>query len=165
MVIAGETGDEHSDRTTANLEADRIANEGHHARYFHSVAEACSIVLHVNNNMNAGKKDGEDGEDVGETAAAKETEETSKKDVEIRRLIEERRSTPKEEKQRDQMHQKLYQRQKKIAKTTSHPKDSRRLQRCQSSTDVHINDTDDMTRIPEITTEELQDAINKLKKR
>ena len=34
----------------------------------------------------------------------------------------------------------------------------------ESSTDVHINDTDEMTRIPEITTEELQDAINKLKK-
>ena len=31
-------------------------------------------------------------------------------------------------------------------------------------TDVHINDTEEMTRIPEITTEELQDAINKLKK-
>ena len=53
--------------------------------------------------MTEGKKDGEDGEDgeeAGETAAAKETEEISKKDVEIRRLIEERRSTPKEEKQR-----------------------------------------------------------------
>ena len=34
----------------------------------------------------------------------------------------------------------------------------------ESSTDVHINDTDEMTRIPEITTEELQDAISKLKK-
>ena len=34
----------------------------------------------------------------------------------------------------------------------------------ESSTDVH-NDTDEMTRIPEITTEELQTAINKLKKR
>ena len=34
----------------------------------------------------------------------------------------------------------------------------------ESSTDVHINDTDEMTIIPEITTEELQDAINKLKK-
>ena len=34
----------------------------------------------------------------------------------------------------------------------------------ESSTDVHINDTDEMTRIPEITTEELQAAINKLKK-
>ena len=30
----------------------------------------------------------------------------------------------------------------------------------ESSTDVHNNDTDEMTRIPEITTEELQAAIN-----
>ena len=35
----------------------------------------------------------------------------------------------------------------------------------ESSTDVHNNDTDEMTRIPEITTEELQTAINKLEKR
>ena len=34
-----------------------------------------------------------------------------------------------------------------------------------SSTDVHNNDTDEMTRFPEITTEELQAAINKLQKR
>ena len=33
-----------------------------------------------------------------------------------------------------------------------------------SSTDVHYNNTDETTRIPEITTEELQTAINKLKK-
>ena len=33
-----------------------------------------------------------------------------------------------------------------------------------SSTDVHKNDTDEMTRIPKITAEELQAAINKLKK-
>ena len=33
-----------------------------------------------------------------------------------------------------------------------------------SSTDVHNNGTDEMTRFPEITTEELQTAINKLKK-
>ena len=32
-----------------------------------------------------------------------------------------------------------------------------------SSTDVHYNNTDEMTRIPEITTEELQNAINELK--
>ena len=31
-----------------------------------------------------------------------------------------------------------------------------------SSTDVHYNSTDEMTRVPEITTEELQTAINKL---
>ena len=53
--------------------------------------------------MNEVKKDdedSEDGEEEGGTAAAKETEEISRKDAEIRRLIELRRSTPKEEKQR-----------------------------------------------------------------
>ena len=34
----------------------------------------------------------------------------------------------------------------------------------ESSTDVHISDTEEMTRIPEITSEELQDAIRKLKR-
>ena len=29
---------------------------------------------------------------------------------------------------------------------------------------MHINDTEEMTRIPEITSEELQDAINKFRK-
>ena len=33
-----------------------------------------------------------------------------------------------------------------------------------SNTDVHNNDTEEMTRIPEITTEELQTAVNKLEK-
>ena len=53
--------------------------------------------------MNEGKtygEDSEDGEEEGETAAAKETEEISRKDAEIRRLLEERRCTPEEEKQR-----------------------------------------------------------------
>ena len=99
VVTAGETGDEHSDRITANLEAGRIAGEGHHAQYTHLVAEVGPNVLHVSNNMNEGNN-GEDGEEEGETTAAKETEEISRKDAEIRRLIEERRSTPKEEKQR-----------------------------------------------------------------
>ena len=34
-----------------------------------------------------------------------------------------------------------------------------------SNIDVHISDTEEMTRMPEITSEELQDAIRKLKKR
>ena len=67
--------------------------EGHHARFPHLVAEAGSIVLHVSNSMNEVKKDdgedSEDGEEEGGTAAAaKETEEISRKDAEIRRLIE-----------------------------------------------------------------------------
>ena len=92
-----QVAEEHSDRSTVNEEADRIVGDGHHARRFHPVVEAGSIVLQVSNKMSEGKKD---GEKVGETTAAKETEEISKKDAEIRRLIEERRSTPKEEKQR-----------------------------------------------------------------
>ena len=75
VETAVETGGEHSERSTANVEADRIVGEGHHARYLHSVAEAGSIVLHVSKIMNEGKKDGEDGEEGGETASAKETEE------------------------------------------------------------------------------------------
>ena len=63
VETARETGEEHSDRSTANVKADRIAGEGHHARYLHSVAEAGSILLHVSNNRNEGKKDGEDGKD------------------------------------------------------------------------------------------------------
>ena len=35
----------------------------------------------------------------------------------------------------------------------------------ESNIDVHISDNEEMTRIPEITSEELQDAIRKLKKR
>ena len=126
VVIARESDAKYSDRITRKLEADRIKAEGHHARYPHLVAEAGSIVLHVSNNMNEGKKNGEDskdGEEEGETAAAKETEEISRKGAEIRRLIEERRSTPKEEKQQmkevEQKHQKMYQRQEKSEKATS----------------------------------------------
>ena len=54
---------------------------------------AGSTVLHVSRDMNEREKNDEEAE---ETAAAKETEEISKEDVEIRRLIEERRNTPKE---------------------------------------------------------------------
>ena len=53
--------------------------DGHHARCLHPVVEAGSIVLQVSNNMSEGEKDCEDGEEAGETAAAKETEEISKK--------------------------------------------------------------------------------------
>ena len=56
VEIAEVTGEEHPDRGTVNVEADRVAGEGDHPRYLHSVAEAGSIVLHVSNNMNEGKK-------------------------------------------------------------------------------------------------------------
>ena len=62
--------------------------------------EAGSIVLHVSHDMNEKEKNDEYADAA---AAAKEThesnEEIPKEDVEIRRLVEERRTIPKEEKQ------------------------------------------------------------------
>ena len=64
--------------------------------------EAGSIVLHVSHDMNEKEKNDEEADEAA--AAATEThesnEEISKEDVEIRRLIEKRRTTPKEEKHR-----------------------------------------------------------------
>ena len=45
VETAGETGEEHSDRGTVNEEADRTVGDGPHARCFHPVVEAGSIVL------------------------------------------------------------------------------------------------------------------------
>ena len=73
-----------------------------------------------------------DDEEADETAEAKETEEISKEDVEIRRLIEERRNTPKEEKQRMKevsKRREMYQGQKKNEKTVRHPTNTGRLPR------------------------------------
>ena len=50
------TGEEHSDRSTVNEEADHTVGDDDHARCIHPVVEAGSIVLHVSNNMNEGKK-------------------------------------------------------------------------------------------------------------
>ena len=76
VEATGGTGEKHSELSTVG--------EEHHARCAHSDEEAGSIVLHVSSDMNEKEKD---DEEAGETAAAKETEEVSKKDVEIRRLI------------------------------------------------------------------------------
>ena len=121
--------------TIAKVESDRFQRDGHHARFPHSVTEARSIVLHVSSSMNEAKKDdevSEDGEEEGGTAAARKNDEISRKDAEIRRLIESRISTPKEEKQRvkylSKSIKKMYQREEKTEKTTRNPKKSRRLQ-------------------------------------
>ena len=92
VATARMPGEEHSDRNTAKVVSRAMV-----------ITEAGSIVVHVSNSMNEVKKDdedSEDGEEEGGTAAARESDEISKKVVEIRRLIELRRSTPKEEKQR-----------------------------------------------------------------
>ena len=174
--------------------------QGYHARPPHLVAEGGSIVLHVSNSMNEVKDDEdiEGGEEEGGTAAAREAEVISRKDAEIRRLIELRRSTPKEEKQR------MKELSKSIIKCMRDKKRVKRQQVIQkniknesgevitsrkgianvfgefykklyddneqdehgneSNIDVHISDTEEMTRIPEITSEELQVAMRKLKK-
>ena len=80
---------------TVNEEGDRTVGDGHHAQCSHPVVEAGSIVLQVSNNMSEGKK-------TMKKQARQQQQKRLKrfqKDVEIRRLIEERRSTPKEEKQ------------------------------------------------------------------
>ena len=65
----------------------------------HQVEEAGSIVFHSSSNASEFKNDNKEAQ-VTTSAAAKESEEFLDKDAEILRLIEERRSTPKEEKQR-----------------------------------------------------------------
>ena len=154
--------------------------------------------------------------------AARENDEISRKDVEIRRLIELRRSTPKKEKQRVKelnksiktciRDKKRVKRQQEIQKFLEDFKGVSNIPGIKSAKkkvlitkiknergeiitsrkgspmslvnstkklyddneqdefgngnniDVHISDTEETARIPEITTEELQAAINKLKK-
>ena len=92
-----------SKRADTNGEQTESAIEPEHfdeellAQFTRSDDEAGSIVLHVSCDTNEKEKGDEEAD---ETEAAIETEEISRKDVEIRRLIEERRNTPKEEKQR-----------------------------------------------------------------
>ena len=121
VEAAGGTGEGHSERSTVNEESGHIEGEEDHARCAHSDEEAGSIVLHVSSDMIEKEKD---DEDAGET---EETEEISKEDVEIRRLIEERRSTPKEEKLRLKKVskcRKMCQRQERNEKTARHPKNT-----------------------------------------
>ena len=227
VETAGETGEEHCDRSTANEEPDRTVCEGHHARCLHLVVEAGSIVLQVSNNMSEGKKDGEDeedGEEAGETAATKETEEISKRRGNPKTHRGDEKYTQRKEtttERSEQMHKKCIRdknlkRQQDIRRILEHFKGVRNIPGIksakkkvlitmikneqgeiitsregisyvfgefykelyddneqdeseqeigengnESSTVVQNNDTDEMTRIPEITTT----AINKLKKR
>ena len=91
-----ETGREHSDSTESKREeqTESVIETEHPgkelpAQCTRSNEEAGSTVLHVSSDMNEKEKS---DEEAGETAAAKETEEISKEDVEIRRLIEQRRT-------------------------------------------------------------------------
>ena len=65
----------------------------------HQVEEAGSIVFHTSRSASVFENDNKEAH-VTTSAAAKKNEEFLDKDAEILRLIEERRSMPKEEKQR-----------------------------------------------------------------
>ena len=101
VETTGEAGGRHPGLHTVNEEAGRIEHDmrddtgertktmqEHHTRCSHSDEEAGSIVLRTRKKT------------MKKQARQQQTEEKSKEDVEIQRLIEERRSTPKEEKQR-----------------------------------------------------------------
>ena len=83
-------GDEHPERNS-------VEHLG--AQVPHQVEEAGSIVFHFSSNASEFKNDNKEAQ-VTTSAAAKKNEECLDKDAEILRLIEERRNTPKEEKQR-----------------------------------------------------------------
>ena len=121
--------DDMGERTMTNT---TNANGEREKQCTRSDEEAGSVVLHVSSDMNEKDKDDEEADG---TAAAKETEEiSSKEDVEIRRLIEETRNTPEEEKQRLKEVSKCINdvsktTKKKNEKTTRHPTNTRRLLR------------------------------------
>ena len=96
-VLAGERlpkqrphGDDHLEH---NSEEHLVAQVPHQGE------EAGSIVLHSSSNASEFKNDNKEAH-VTASAAAKVSEDFPDKDAEILRLIEERRSTPNEEKQR-----------------------------------------------------------------
>ena len=93
------------------------------ARFPHQGEEAGSIVFHSSSNMSEIKNDNNEARATA-SAAAKVSEDLSIKDAEILRLIEERRSTPKEEKQRLKeviKCIKMYQRQKRMKTANGYP--------------------------------------------
>ena len=78
---------------------DHKSEEHLEAQVPHQDEEAGSIVFHSSSNASAFKNDNEEAR-VTASAAAKVSENFPNEDAEILRLIKERRSTPKEEKQR-----------------------------------------------------------------
>ena len=84
VEAAGGTGEAHSGLRTVNEESGHIVGEEHHARCAHL-----------------------DGEEAGETAAAEETEQISKEDVENRKIHREKKHTQRREtatERSEQMH-------------------------------------------------------------
>ena len=99
-------GDEHPER---------IPEEHLGAQMIHQVGEAGSIVIQNSRSLSVFKNESKEMQETT-SAAAKKKDECVNKDVEILRLIEERRKMPKEERQRlkdlSKKIEKMYQRKK-----------------------------------------------------
>ena len=97
------------------------------ARFPHQVEEAGSIVFHSSSNTSEVKNDNNEARATA-SAAAKVSEDLSIKDDEILRLIEERRNTPIEEKQRlkevSKCRKECIRDKRKNEKANGHPKNS-----------------------------------------
>ena len=181
------------------------------AQMTHQVEEAGSIVFHSSRSASVFENDNKEAQ-VTTSAAAKKNEEFLDKDAEILRLIEERRSMPKEEKQRLKdlsksmkkciREKKRMKRQQDIERILEEFKGIRNIPRIKtakkrvlftkikneksecitsrkgiadtfgefykrlyedSEKDNSEHEMSDDKRIPEITSEELQSAISKLK--
>ena len=150
VTTARMPGEEHSDRNTAKVETDRFQGGGHHAWFPHSVIGAGSIVLHVSNSMNEVKKDDEDSED------GEEESNLQKRKCSLQRL---------RMKEEISLHHVKVSPISLVNSTKNFYGDNEQDEYGnESNIDVHTSDTEETTRIPEITSEELQDAIRKLEK-
>ena len=96
-MLAGERLPKH--RPQGDDHPEHNSEEHLDAQVPHQDEEAGSIVFHSSSNASEFKNDNKEAR-VMASAAATVSEDFPNKDVEILRLIEERRSTPKEEKQR-----------------------------------------------------------------
>ena len=195
-------GDEHPER---------IPEEHLGAQMTHQVGKAGSIVLQISRSLSVFKNESKEMQETT-YAAAKKKDECVDKDVEILRLIEERRKMPKEERQRlkdlSKKIKKMYQRKKRmkrqqdIERILQEFKGVRNIPRIKTAKkrvlitkiknkkgecitsrkgigdtfgefykrlyedrrkDNSEHEMKDDKRIPEITSEELQSAISKLK--
>ena len=225
-VLAGKR--QPKQRAQGDDHPDQNSEEHREAQVPHQDEEAGSMVFHSSSNASEFKSDNKDAR-VTASAAAKVREDFPSEDAEILRLIEERRSTPKEEKQRlkdlskcikNAPEKKRMKKQQDIQRILEDFKGLRNIPGIKSAkkkvlitkikndkgecitsrkgiadvfgefykrlyeanekddsehqvndddnysnTDVHNNDIEETAGIPEITTEGLQNAINKIKKK
>ena len=142
------TGEKHSDRSTVNEESDHTVGDDHHARCAHPVVEASSVVLHVSNDTNEGKKD---GESASETTATEETGEISKKTWKSEDSL--RRSTPIEEKQR----------LKEVSKCIKNVSETKKRMKRQQDSQRILEDFKGVRNIPGIKSAKKKVLVTKIK--